>query len=147
MKSSRTATLWLQCMDMQVHPNGKLGSASPSCFRNASINNYTKSALIYLQQMSHLQHKYPDRCVPTISSRFACGGWSFFRSYHLAGVNEKYENKWWPHKRITEQHRLIWLLSMSACVEVNRAMLELTGVSYSTGEKDNLMTKAIEATW
>ena len=34
---------------------------------------------------------------------------------------------------MTERQRVIWLLSMPACAEMNRAMLELTGVSYSTG--------------
>ena len=46
---------------------------------------------------------------------------------------------------MTEQQRLIWLLSMPACAEVNRSMLELTGVSYSTGEQNKDMTKAIQA--
>ena len=36
---------------------------------------------------------------------------------------------------MTEQQRLIWLLSMPVCAEINRAMLDLTGVSYSTGEE------------
>ena len=34
-----------------------------------------------------------------------------------------------------EQQQLIWLLSIPAGDEINRAMLDLTGVSYSTGEK------------
>ena len=40
----------------------QLGFASPSCFRNAysGHNNYTKSALIYLQQMSRLQDEHPE---------------------------------------------------------------------------------------
>ena len=36
---------------------------------------------------------------------------------------------------MTEQQRLIWLLSMLVCAEINRALLDLTGVSYSTGEQ------------
>ncbi len=43
---------------------------------------------------------------------------------------------------MTEQQRLIWLLSMPACAEINRVMLELTGVSYSTSEQNKDMTKA-----
>ena len=35
---------------------------------------------------------------------------------------------------MTEQQRLIWLLSIPVCAEINRAILDLTGVSYSTGE-------------
>ena len=41
---------------------------------------------------------------------------------------------------MTERRRVIWLLSMPACAEVNRAMLELTVVSYSTGEQNKDMT-------
>ena len=36
---------------------------------------------------------------------------------------------------MTEQQRLIWLLSMPVCAEINRARLDLIGVSYSTGDK------------
>ena len=43
---------------------------------------------------------------------------------------------------MTEQQQLIRLLSMPACVEVNRFMLELTGVSSSTGKQNKDMTKA-----
>ena len=42
----------------------------------------------------------------------------------------------------TEQQRLIWLLSMPACAEVNKSMQELTGVSYNTGEQNKDITKA-----
>ena len=37
---------------------------------------------------------------------------------------------------MTEQQRLIWLHAMPVCAEINRAMLDLTGVSYSTGEQN-----------
>ncbi|XP_014679118.1 PREDICTED: uncharacterized protein LOC106818966 [Priapulus caudatus] len=43
---------------------------------------------------------------------------------------------------MTEQQRLIWLLSMPACAEVNNAMQQLTGVNYNTGEQNNDMTNA-----
>ena len=35
---------------------------------------------------------------------------------------------------MTEKERLIWVLSMPVCVEMNRAMLDITGVSNCTGE-------------
>ena len=35
---------------------------------------------------------------------------------------------------MTEQQRVIWLLSMPACAEVNRAMQELTSVKYDASE-------------
>lgn len=42
----------------------------------------------------------------------------------------------------TEQQRLIWLLSMPACADTNRAMQELTGVKSNSGEQNKDMTKA-----
>ena len=35
-------------------------------------------------------------------------------------------------KGMTEIHRLVWLMSMPLCVEVNDAMQELTGIKYET---------------
>ena len=46
---------------------------------------------------------------------------------------------------MTERLRVIWLLSMPACAEMNRAMLELTNVRYSTSEKNKDMTKSRQA--
>ena len=43
---------------------------------------------------------------------------------------------------MTEQQRLIWLLSMPVCAEVNRAMLDLTDVSYSTGEQTKYISES-----
>ena len=36
---------------------------------------------------------------------------------------------------MTGQQRLIWLLSSPGCAEMNHAMLDFTGVSYSTSEQ------------
>ena len=46
---------------------------------------------------------------------------------------------------MTERQRVIWLLSMPTCAEMNRAMLELAGVSYSKGEQNKDMTKSRQA--
>ena len=46
---------------------------------------------------------------------------------------------------MTERQRLTWLLSMPAYAEMNRVMLHLTGVSYSTGEQNKDMTKSRQA--
>ena len=37
---------------------------------------------------------------------------------------------------VTEQQRLIWVLSMPVCADMNNTMLDLTGVSYSTSEQN-----------
>ena len=43
---------------------------------------------------------------------------------------------------MTEQQRVIWLLSMPASSEVNKTMQELTGVNYNTGEQNKDTTRA-----
>ena len=43
---------------------------------------------------------------------------------------------------MTGQQRLIWLLSMPVCAEMNRAMLGLTVVSYSTGEQNKEISES-----
>jgi len=43
---------------------------------------------------------------------------------------------------MTEQQRLTWLLAMPTCAETNRAMQELTGVLYDSGEQNKDMTDA-----
>ena len=46
---------------------------------------------------------------------------------------------------MAEQQRLLWLLSMPVCDEVNQDMLELTGVNYNTGVQNKDMSKARQA--
>ncbi|XP_030845465.1 uncharacterized protein LOC115925532 [Strongylocentrotus purpuratus] len=46
---------------------------------------------------------------------------------------------------MAEQQRLIWLLSMPACAEVNNAIQQLTGVNYNTGEQNKGMQNARQA--
>jgi len=43
---------------------------------------------------------------------------------------------------MTENQRLLWLLSRPACAEVNLAMQEFIGVNYNTGEQNKDMTVA-----
>ena len=40
---------------------------------------------------------------------------------------------------------MIWSLAMPACAEVNRAMQELTGVSFNSGEQNKDMAQARQA--
>ena len=46
---------------------------------------------------------------------------------------------------MTEQRRLVWVLSIPVCAEVNKAMQGLTGVNYSTSEQNKDMTKSRQA--
>ena len=43
---------------------------------------------------------------------------------------------------VTELQRTVWLLSTPACVEVNRALQEITQVIYETSEQHNGTTQA-----
>ena len=45
-------------------------------------------------------------------------------------------------RRLTEQQRLIWLLSMPVCAETNHIMQELTEVQFNSGEQNKDMSKA-----
>ena len=167
MKSSRTATLWMQYMDMvdilrkfiraectgnwDLHP--QVVSEMLPYLAASGHNNYTKSALIYLiylQRMSHLQDEHPE-----VYQHFQAGLHVVRRrDRHWAGLSSdlvieqvlmrsmKTSGGLTRGRGMTEQQRLIWLLSMPTCAEVNRSMLELTGVSYSTSEQNKDMTKA-----
>ena len=43
---------------------------------------------------------------------------------------------------MSEQQRIVWLLSMVPCAEVNRAMQDITGIQYDTVEQNNDITMA-----
>ena len=43
---------------------------------------------------------------------------------------------------MTEQQRLVWLLSMPACAEINQAMHKLAEVNYNIGEQNKDMSEA-----
>ena len=43
---------------------------------------------------------------------------------------------------MTNQQRLIWLLSIPACAETNRVFQVFTGVQYNWGEQNKDMTRA-----
>ena len=73
LKSSRTAAMWIQYMDMieilckhiraEHTGNWELHLQAVSemlPYLAASGHNYTKSTLIYLHQMSHLQDDHPE---------------------------------------------------------------------------------------
>ena len=167
MKSSRTATMWLQYMDMvdilrkyiraERTGNWELHLQAVSemlAYLAASgHNNYTKSALIYLQRMSHLQSDHPEVYqhfqdglhVTRRSDRYWAGLYSDLIIEQVLMRTMKTSGGLTRGRGMSEQQRLIWLLSMPACAEVNRAMQELTGVSYNSGEQNKDMTQARQA--
>ena len=54
----------------------------------------------------------------------------------------KSENGLTRGRGMTEQQRVVWSLAMPACAEVNRAMQELTGVSFNSGEQNKDMAQS-----
>ena len=115
----------------------------------AGHNLYTKSVRLYLQSMSSLETDHPD-----VYRKFEVGFHIDRKSKHLwAGLSTdlaieqvlirslKTNGGLTRGRGMTERQRVIWLLSMPACAEMNRAMLELTGFNYSTGEQNEDMTK------
>ena len=113
-------------------------------------NNYTKSAWVYLQKMDTLENDCPDVYrlfkeglhVVRRSDRYWAGLSSDLIIEQVLMRSMKTSGGLTRGRGMTEQQRLIWLLSMPACAEVNKSMQELTGVSYNTGEQNKDITKA-----
>ena len=113
-------------------------------------NLYTKCARVYLQQMLNLRNEHPN-----VQHHFEQGFHVIRRSDRLwAGLSPdlvieqvlmrslKTSGGLTQGRGMTEQQRLLWLLSMPACAEVNQAMEALTGVNLNTGEQNRDMTEA-----
>ena len=96
-------------------------------------NNYTKSALLFLQRMSHLQEDHPE-----VYQHFQDGLHVIKRSDHYwAGLSSDLvieqvlmrsmntSGGLTRGRGMTELQRVIWSLAMPACAEVNRAMQKL----------------------
>jgi hypothetical protein len=165
--SSRTSALWLQYMGMvdilrkyiRAERTGNWNLHLQAIqemlpYRAASGHNlYTKSARLYVQQMSDLEAQHP-----AILEKFQQGLHVVRRSdRRWAGLstdliieqvlmrNMKTSGGLTRGRGMTEQQRTLWLLSTPACAEVNKAMQKLTGVNYNTGEQNKDMTKARQA--
>ena len=164
LKSSRTATLWLEYMNMvdilrqyiRAERTGNwdlhLEAVSKMLpyLAASEHNHYTKSAWVYLQQMHQLDKQHPD-----VYQHFQQGLHVVRRSDRLwAGLSTdlvieqvlmrsmKTSGGLTRGRGMTEQQRLVWVLSMPVCAEVNKAMQELIGVNYDTSEQNKDMSKA-----
>ena len=113
-------------------------------------NLYTKSARVYLQQMNDLKAEHAD-----VQQRFDDGFHAIRRSdHHWTGLSSdliieqvmmrslKSRGGLTRGRGMTEHQRLVWLLSMPVCAEINQAMQELTEVNYNTGEQNKDMSEA-----
>ena len=113
-------------------------------------NNYTKSGLIYLQRMSHLEIDHPEVYqhfqnglhVIRRSERYWAGLSTDLVIEQVLMRNMKTSGGLTRGRGMTEQQRVIWSLALPACAEVNRAMQELTGVLFNSGEQNQDMTQS-----
>ena len=167
LKSSRTAMLWLQYMEMvdilrkyiraertgnwDLHLQALLEMIP--YLAASGHNNYTKSALIYLQRMSHLQEDHPEVYhhfqnglhVIRRSDRYWAGLSTDLVIEQVLMRSMKTSGGLTRVRGMTEQQRIIWSLAMPACAEINRAMQELTGVMFNSGEQNKAITQARQA--
>ena len=106
-------------------------------------NLYTKSARVYLQQMTDLKDEHPDA-----QQRFEDGFHTIRRSdRQWTGLSSdllieqdmmrslKSSGGLTRWRGMTEHQRLVWLISMPACAEINQEMQELRGELHHWGAK------------
>ena len=151
----RTSALWVQYMSMidilrkfiKAERTGQWDLHLQAVhemlpyFAASGHNLYTKSAYLYLQTMLNLKERHPG-----VYKKFQEG-------FHVVRRSERYwaglstdlaieqvlmrslkTSGGLTHGRgMTETQRVVWVLSMPVCTEMNRAMQEYTGLTFSTG--------------
>ena len=157
LSTNRTATLWLQYMDMisilqtfiRAERTGDWQQHLMAVrkmlpyFAASGHNLYLKSAYIYLQNMSQLPTDHP-----TVYQAFMSGNHVVRRSDRFwAGLSTdlvieqvlmrsvKSTGGMTRGRGMSELQRTLWLLSMPACAEINTAMQQLTSVDFNTSEQ------------
>ena len=118
-------------------------------FAASGHNSYTKSAYMYLQTMQSLKDDHP-----VVHDLFQAG-------YHVVRRSDRYwgglstdlvieqvlirsvksQGGLTGGRGMNEIQTLVWLLSMPACAQVNRAMQILTGVRYESSEQHKELGK------
>ncbi|KAK3743952.1 hypothetical protein QZH41_002713 [Actinostola sp. cb2023] len=109
----------------------------------AGHNHYAKSAYIYLQMMAELNDKHPEVYnffqdgfhVVRRSDRYWAGLSTDLTIEQVLMRSVKTSGGLTRGRGMTETQRLVWLMSMPICAEVNNAMQGLTGVNYQTSEQ------------
>ncbi|KAL8582347.1 hypothetical protein ACOMHN_037104 [Nucella lapillus] len=112
-------------------------------FAAAGHHNYAKSARLYLQQMMALKDTHPK-----VYQDYQEGHHVFRRSErYWAGLSQdlvieqvlmrslKTSGGLTRGTGFGERQRLVWLLSMPACAEINSAMQTLSGITFTTSEQ------------
>ena len=164
LQSSRSAKLWKVYMDMvdilqcfiKVEHCGnwrfhlKALSDMLPYLAAAGHNHYVKSVRLYLQITCSLCDDHPDiqkyfdagfHCV-TKSDRYWVGLSTDLVIEQVLMRSINTSSGLTRGRGMVEQQHFTWLLSMLACSEVNRAMQELTGILFNSGEQNKDMSKA-----
>ena len=164
MRNKRTTKLWLQYLEMveillsfiksdrtgnwQLHL--KKGQAMLPFLAAAGHNNYAKSLHLYLQNMRNLQETHPEVYrhfeegyhVIRRSDRYWAGLSADMIIEQVLMRSLKITGGLTRGSGITESQRLVWLLSIPACAQVNCAIQELTEVSYTTSDQHKDVSKS-----
>ena len=164
LSTLRTGKLWLQYMDMveilcrfiKAECTGNFSlhlsvvQEMLPYFAASGHNSYTKSAYIYLQTMQSFKDDHP-----VVHDLFQAG-------YHIVRRSDRYwgglstdlvieqvlmrsvksQGEVTSGRGMNEIQRLLWLLSMPACAQVNVAIQTLTGVRYESSEQHKELGKA-----
>ena len=161
----RTAQLWLQYIDMvqilckfiKAERTGNWALHLQDVhnmlpyFAAAGHNLYTKSAYLYLQSMLALEETHPEvyrsfqegHHVIRRTDRYWAGLSTDLIIEQVLMRSVKSRGGLTRGRGIDETQRLVWLMSMPACSEVNFAMQSISGVKYETSEqhKDAMNTR------
>ena len=156
-RDSMTAQLWLQYMNMieilrkfikaervgdwMLHLQA-IEEMLPY-FAAAGHNLYAKSVYIYLQMMLELSETHPDihKCfleglhVVRRSNRYWAGLSMDLIIEQVLMRSLKTSGGLTRGRGFTDVQRLVWLLSIPACTDINQCMQELTGVNSDSSEQ------------
>ena len=119
-------------------------------FAAAGHNLYAKSAYLYLQNMQKLEGDHPvvfkqfqeGHHVVRRSDRYWAGLSTDLVIEQVLMRSLKTQGGLTRGRGMSETQRLIWLLSMPACAEMNCAMQDFTGITYETSDQHIDMSKS-----
>ncbi|XP_073253317.1 uncharacterized protein [Porites lutea] len=119
-------------------------------FAAAGHTLYTKSAYIYCQQMPDLPNTHPQvnrsflngLHVVRRSDRFWAGLSTALIIEQVLMRSVKTTGGLTRGRGMSETQRLVWLMSMPACADINNSMQNLTGTNFLTSEQHKDTTKA-----
>ena len=116
----------------------------------SGYNAYTKSGYLYLQNMLCLKDKHPDvwagfqngHHVIQRSDRYGCGLSTDLVIEQVLTRSVKSRGGLTRGRGMSEPQRLVWLLSMPACAQINLFMQTLTGLRYETSDQHKDVCKS-----